>query len=145
MKRNVLLYLSALTILFLLSGCSKDEEEDSYYGKIKDERVVFELNDVPAYVLESYMGYVFICYSEYADEYFTGVPDTSLEVFNDVYDHMIGVSLHDFETYNIPLSSKVYVSASVTNNCRIMPKELNPGIFYDRQVKAYLRDIRLRN
>ena len=63
---------------------------------------------------------------------------------------LIAVKASDFEKYDIPIPSKVYVTASVTNNnsrnIRDMSEmEAESALkFGVRPKKAYLRDILLR-
>lgn len=155
MKKRVFLIWSilAIAVMSLLISCKNDKEmtEDDYpfYADIgEQEQVVLELQDIPAYIYDRYRQYVFICYSKYADEYYESPDPNSLsrEIYEDVQAHCIGVKVSDFEKYNI-LGNKIYISASVTNNCTILalPDDIDPGYAMTLEAKAYLKDLRSRN
>ncbi|MDR2968093.1 MAG: hypothetical protein LBV32_00645 [Tannerellaceae bacterium] len=147
--------LAAVVILIGLISCDKEEGELPYYDEIENEKVIAELDNVPAYVYDTYRDCVFICYSEYADEYykarnedperFYAFPN---EIDEDIWNHQIGVKRADFDTYGIPLNSKVYVSALITNNKAV---KLDPNIIDAAwggralENKAYLINITPRN
>ena len=152
--------LGMLVIAFMgLTACSDDqvEFEFPYYDEIENERVIAKLNNVPAYVYDSFEGCVFICYSKYADEYYKVYnenPDNtakfSMEIRNDIWAHQIGVERSVFYTYGIPLRSKVYISASVTNNQHVKPVPNSNGEIalwshITSANKAYLKNIKPRN
>lgn len=161
MRANI---LGMLAIAFMgLTACSDNEVEVEfpYYDEIENERVIAELNNVPAYVYDSFEGCVFICYSKYADEYYRVYnenPDNtatfSMEIRNDIWEHQIGVRRSDFDTYSlflgISLHSKVYISASVTNNQNVKPVPNSNGEIalwshLTSANKAYLKNIKPRN
>lgn len=152
--------IGMLAIAFMgLAACSKDQGELEFplYEEIKDERVIAELDNVPAYVYDSAMDRVFICYSEYADEYYkiyNENPDYtakfSMEIRNDIWAHQIGVERSVFYTYGISLRSKVYISASVTNNQNVKPVpnsngEISLWSHLTSANKAYLKNLKPRN
>ena len=157
MKTNLFTLIVLLAMLVMgLTACSDDKEIDPYYEDIEDERVIAELEDVPAYVCDSYKGYVFICYSKYADEYYEArnenpenIEEFSPEIRSDIAAHCIGVKLSDFNTYGIELKSKVYVSAYVTNNerAKIVEDGLeDPGWgTLASGKKAYLKNLKPRD
>ena len=157
MKTNSFITLGLLTMLVMgLTACSDDKEIDPYYEDIEDERVIAELEDVPAYVCDSYKGYVFICYSKYADVYYDICHERSedcdecpTEILDDLADHKIGVKLSDFNRYGIELKRKVYVSAYVTNNQRakiIQDGSVDPGWgTLAEGKKSYLKNLKPRN
>ena len=154
-------------LLTISTSCNKDDEVQPWFDKIKNEHVELELMDVPAYVLMKKLDCVIITYSKYIDDYLesqenqdpfiskstknTMLDTTSVDRVN-VFDneYLIGVKASDFEKYDIPIPSKVYVTASVTNNnsrnIRDMSEmEAESALkFGVRPKKAYLRDIRLR-
>ena len=125
------------------AGCSDDEENASWFAEIDNEQIVSTIENVPAYVCYIRKDYVFINYSEHAEDYFVNHIESDLF---DVIDCMVGVSLVDFNKYNIPIGSKVYLSAAITNNNEVITDGmLDPG--YDRffhTPKAYLIDIHIR-
>ncbi len=151
-------------LLTISTSCNKDDEVQPWFDKIKNEHVELELMDVPAYVLMKKLDCVIITYSKYIDDFLepqdpfiskytknSMLDTTSVEVV-DIFDneYLIGVKASDIEKYDIPIPSKVYVTASVTNNnsrnIRDMSEmeaesALKLGV---RPKKAYLRDIRLR-
>ena len=151
-------------LLTISTSCNKDDEVQPWFDKIKNEHVELELMDVPAYVLMKKLVCVIITYSKYIDDFLAPqdpfiskytknsmLDTTSVEVV-DIFDneYLIGVKASDFEKYDIPIPSKVYVTASVTNNnsrnIRDMSEmEAESALkFGVRPKKAYLRDIRLR-
>ena len=165
-------FLLALLLCAGMAGCSDDEEDDriiveTFNGTdgMEGERITQELKYVPAYVRYADLtGYVSVFYSQYADVYwlkdesnpnivkfttwyelYSGGTDEEWDVIN----HRIGIPLKDFEQYDIPFDSKVYISASVTNIGRILDDGHDDWLFdRDRykyiQWKAYLKDIRIR-
>ncbi len=152
-------FISALlAVILALPGCGNDGKETDpypYYDEIENEQVIMELEDVPAYVRDTYRDCVFICYSKYADEYYDAYLRDSLSIYDfpteiqtDIQDHQIGIKLSEFANYEIPLYSKVYVSASVTNNkqVKMIPDGIDPmwGIIATAN-KAYLKYIKPRN
>lgn len=157
MKKRVFLIWSILSLAMVIpfTSCGDDKEmtEDDYpfYADMGDEeQIVSELEDVPAYVYDYYRQYVFICYSKYADDYYLSPDINNLpqEVIEDVHAHRIGVLATDFDKYDLPLNSKVYISASVTNNWHILasPEDFDPGYNQARlSAKSYLKDLRSRN
>ena len=62
MKTNVFKILGILLVLVMgLAGCSDDKEDElTYYDEIEDEKVIAELDNVPAYVFDSFRDYVFV-------------------------------------------------------------------------------------
>ena len=169
-KQPPKLFLALVWIGMLLNintSCNKDDEVQPWFDKLKNEHVELELVDAPAYVLMKKLDCVIITYSKYIDDIdnFLEPQDpfiskytknsmldtTSVEVV-DIFDneYLIGVKASDFEKYDIPIPSKVYVTASVTNNnsrnIRDMSEmEAESALkFGVRPKKAYLRDIRLR-
>lgn len=172
MKKNQLSKLFSILLclgilLNLTSSCSNDDEVQPWFDKVKNEHVELELVDTPAYVLMKKLDCVIITYSKYIDDIddflepqdpfiskstkSTTLDTTSVEVI-DIFDneYLIGVKASDFEKYDIPIPSKVYVTASVTNNnsrnIRDMSEmEAESALKFDvRPKKAYLRNIRLR-
>jgi|LAHS01.1.fsa_nt_gb hypothetical protein len=108
------------------------------------ERITKELVNVPAYVYKEHTindfapqkrdnpracGYVLISYSKWADEYFANYPPKTVEEMFENYDRYkdvmfqstISVKASDFEKFNIPINSKVYLTASITNLGRCCP------------------------
>lgn len=127
---------------------------DTFEGTDK-EKIVFDLKDTPAYVSREDGNYVSICYAEYAYEFYTDRENffkdtpssTFLQIEKDVMDKRIGVAIEDYEKYKIPIGSKVYVSAQVTNRGRIFDEA---DWLFDKSIqpiqrKAYLIDLRIRN
>lgn len=152
MRKTLFLIWSALAIAIvsLLAGCGEDEKTDDDYPFYADigelEQVVKELHDEPAYVYWYQRQYVFICYSKYAEEFYTSPEPNRLPryIYEDVDTLRIGVSVQDFEKYNIPMNTWVYVSATVTDNCSILPipGEFDPGFIRTKAAKAYLKNLR---
>lgn len=157
MKKRVFLIWSILSLAMVIpiTSCGDDKEmtEDDYpfYADMGDEeQIVSELEDVPAYVYDYYRQYVFICYSKYADDYYLSPDINNLpqEVIEDVHAHRIGVLATDFDKYDLPLNSKVYISASVTNTGKILkiPGDVDPEIDQSRlSAKAYLKNLKPRD
>lgn len=152
-----------LAIVPLLAGCDKDDEEEeelilveSFEGTdgMEGEKILFELEDVPAVVLDDHQGYISISYSQYADEFWTTdlTHSRKQEIEDDIIKHRIGVSSQEFNQYDIPFNTKVYISVSVTNLKRRLALEndtLDPWFDIESwnklfQKKAYLKDIRIR-
>lgn len=142
-----------LALMPLLMGCDKeDEEEDlilveSFVGTdgMEGEKIVMELEDVPAYIMQddTIDDYVIIGYSN-PDE----VAERGNEAKEEYSANRIGISTQEFSEFDIPLHSKIYISASVTNVERVLND--GPSIWpmdssLDNLRKAYLRDIRIRN
>lgn len=153
---KLLLPLLACGMLFFgVSSCDKDPElfvTEDFEGT-EGEEIDFTLENVPAYVHGIYEGYVTINYAQYAYEYYheydyykkeLSTPQTEI----DIIDKRIAVSVEEFEKYNIPLKSKVYVSADVTNRGKV----LNEGDhgddwgFVSKCIirKGYLTDLKSR-
>lgn len=138
-----------------VSSCDKDPElfvTEDFEGT-DGEEIDFTLENVPAYVYRIYEGYVTINYAQYAYEYYNDHDYYMKELWsfqadNDIIDKRIAVSVEEFEKYNIPLKSKVYVSAKVTNRGRTLNEGLYDddwGFFSDCiQRKAYLTGLKLR-
>lgn len=155
-------FLLAALLCAGVAGCSDDDEDDriiveTFEGTdgMEGERITQELEDVPAYVTHAWDGYVSVFYSKYADIFWLA-PDSTWKEHGfgydeewDVINHRIGIPLKDFEQYDIPFYSKVYISASITNIGRILD-DGHGDWFFDRdrykyiQWKAYLKDIRIR-
>lgn len=153
MKTKLFFLISLLAaVIVSFGGCGDDKEDlfitDTFEGT-ENEVVVFELENVPAYVTTDYGGYVSIYYSEYVDDYFVNKNFKS-GIEGDIMDHRIGVKLSDYNAYGIPLYSKIYISASVTNRGRALDENgedfgyINGGVL-PVQRKAYLIDLRSRN
>ncbi|MDY3068830.1 MAG: hypothetical protein SOR57_04075 [Parabacteroides sp.] len=158
---KLFLPLLVLGMLFFgVSSCDKDEDVLPWFDEIENEHIEFELKDAPAYVVRELKGYgyVLVSYSEEADEYFglqENMPAKSISNsadttdFPDAEKKMIAVKSSDFEKYNISIPSKVYITASVTNNNTRNIEGLSEiDIEYilrrPQPKKAYLKDIRLR-
>lgn len=156
-----------LALMPLLMGCDKeDEEEDlilveSFAGTdgMEGEKILFELKDVPAYVLDNSIGgseYVSVFYSEHADDYWLKdlSPSQKEKIKDDIIKCRIAISLQELSQYDIPFNSKVYISAHVTNIIRrqMLEDETDTvDYWFDTnnwnrcfQKKAYLKDIRIR-
>lgn len=168
LKNYLIIKTFSFVLLGLLSllGCSEDNREDPYYDLNVKETVTAELENIPAYVLDYDKDCVFLCYSEYADVYynyhFWGTGNSFPEednmtddehakikkVIESITTHVIGVSKADFDKYNIKVHSKVYVTASVTDNCSVYEKSNINGIIplkgYSLSYHAYLQNIEPR-
>lgn len=157
-KRVVDIFRSGLIYLGVWAGmasCGDDVFVTNTFDGTDKEEIVLELKDAPAYVSCEDGEYVSICYAEYAYEFYTDrekfFKDTPSSIFlqieKEVMDKRIGVAVEDFDEYHIPIGSKVYVSAQVTNRGRIFDEE---DWLFDKSVqpiqrKAYLTGLRIRN
>lgn len=150
------LLFSTLLLLAMgmtLTACSNDEDEQeqevSYWDESYPEKIVEKLVDTPAYVTSELVPksgeYTTILYSLNAE---------SLDVAVNSNDYS-GVGAICVETAKltenkIPLHSKVYITASVTNRCRLNPDyAIKYYGFYDLgwanlPNKAYLHKIRIK-
>lgn len=157
-KRRFIRSLLALPLVPWLAGCDKDDEEEeliiveSFAGTdgMKGEKILFELKNVPAVVRYEQNGYVTVYYSKYADEYFK---DNRLHCqdIKDIAAKRIGIALEEFNTYDIPFNSKIYISSAVTNITKFHSDDRDEfdwwfGLEYEEFLykKAYLKDIRIR-
>lgn len=156
LMKTLVFYLFELLFVFLAIGCDKEERPPyPYYAEMEDEEITQELENVPGYVVRTELDCVFICYSEYADEY-------ALEYFNDglstyqnmdeaiqkdLKGHTIGVAKTDFEKSRLSIPCKVYFSASVTNNIFKCSEDDFDYVFCANAFyyKAYLKDVKSRN
>ena len=153
MEQSIYLF-SLLSLLLFMGGCNDEEEmeQQPYYYTIEDEVVTEELNNVAGYAVWTELDCVFICYSEYADEYapeyfkdgvWNGEDE---EILNDLQAHMVGVSREEFEKRGVRVPCKVYFSASVTNNNKVVNYGPTFNLFWlDVSYKAYLQDVKQRN
>ena len=151
------LLFSALLLLAMgmaVTACSSDEDgseeqEVSYWDESYPEKIVEKLVDTPAYVTSELVPksgeYTTILYSLNAE---------SLDVAVNSNDYS-GVEAICVETAKltenkIPLHSKVYITASVTNRCRLNPDYaikyygLYDSGWANLPNKAYLNKIRIR-
>ncbi len=142
-----------------------------YFDEMADEEVIYELEDEPGYVLNIYDGYAFISCSKYVDEFLaypddggfnmpmidpspvsdrvtypkdTTIvydPDYAYFLSCEVLKEQIGVFIDDFRKYDIQVGSKVYVTASITNNRKDL---INNPESINKISKAYLHDLRVR-
>ena len=168
-KQPSKLFLALVWIGMLLNintSCNKDDEVQPWFNEIENEYVEFELEDAPAYVVAKQLDCIMINYSKYIDDYVEwqesqdpfvsksrtySMPDTGyIDWLDDIEKCLIAVKASDFEKNNISIHSKVYVTASVTNNDSrntegMTTEDAESAIKYGpRPKKAYLRDIRLR-
>lgn len=146
--------LLTLSVVLLFPGCGDDLiVAESLDDDTTGEKVVLELKDHPAYVVEEKDGYVTICYADRVDEIYgeAFLQDLGDEVFMDIQldamRHLMAVKAEDFRSYGIDLCSGVYVTASVTNKACAYPvaKWYQPDraepVFLH---KAYLKGLRPR-
>lgn len=145
MKKWIVYLWCLVAVVGAGTGCSDDEKENSWFAEIDNEQIVSRIEDAPAYVYATRKDYVFINYSEHADDYFINNINIDTCVF-DIIDCMIGVSLADFNKYNIPIGSKVYITAEITNNNEVITEGMfDPGYdMFFHTPKAYLINIRIR-
>ena len=157
-KQTVNTLISKLIYLGLfvsMTSCNDDLFITNTFEGTDKEEIVLELKDVPAYVSCEDGKYVSSCYAEYAYEFYTDrekffedtPSSTFLQIEKNVMDKRIGVAIEDYDKYKIPIGSKVYVSAQVTNRGRIFDEE---DWQFDKSIqpiqrKAYLTGLRIRN
>lgn len=144
-----------LAIVPLLAGCDKDDEEgeglivvESFEGTdgVEGERIIAELEDVPAVIRYERHEYVSLCHADHAEEYYI---NENLSYSLEIIKALIAIKTAEFDDYDLPLNTKVYISASITNVVRHFDDSVldddwfwHPGPIY--QHKAYLKEIRLR-
>ena len=141
--------LLLLAMGMAVTACSSEEQEFSYWDESYPEKIVEKLVDTPAYVTSELVPksgeYTTILYSLNAE---------SLDVAVNSNDYS-GVGAICVETVKltenkIPLHSKVYITASVTNRSRLNPDYaikyygLYDSGWANLPNKAYLHKIRIR-
>ena len=146
------LLFSTLLLLAMgmtLTACSNDEDEQeqevSYWDESYPELIIEELVDIPAYVdtieTRTNGAYTKILFSRY-HPYDADSLDVAISSnFNPFLTRIVLVETAKLEKYNIPLHSKVYITASVTNRHWNI---VDPGFSIDLPFKAYLHKIRIR-
>lgn len=161
MKTKLIYLFGMLALLLSATGCDKEDTLTiPYYAEMEDEVITKEVENISGYVVCKELDCVFICYSEYADEYALEYFKNGLQVNHnmneaiqkDLKAHTIGVAKTDFEKSRLPIPCKVYFSASITNNDCLFGIG-NYSMFSEPQAfpgtafcyKAYLKNIKQRN
>lgn len=156
MKTKIVYLLGLLVLLLSATSCDKEDTPTiPYYAEMEDEVITKEVENISGYVVCKELDCVFICYSEYADEYALEYFKNGLQVNHnmneaiqkDLKAHTIGVAKTDFEKNRLPIPCKVYFSASITNNIHRYLEDDFDYMFGSNAYyyKAYLKDIKQRN
>ena len=160
MKKSTLRFFWVMIFACLLlpaglTACRGDDEEEiSFWDESYPEEIVEELVDVPAYVetIDELSYGIYTCV-----HYHKSHPNNA-ELLDAVINsgdyseiRTIVVETEKLKKENIPLHSKVYITASVTNRCRINANYMKQKHgFVDTgwlnfASKAYMHKIRERN
>ncbi len=137
--------LLLLAMGMAVTACSSEEQEFSYWDESYPERIIEELVDIPAYVdtidTRTNGAYTKILFSRYHPYDADSLDAAISSNFNPFLTRIVLVETAKLEKYNIPLHSKVYITASVTNRHWNI---VDPGFSIDLPFKAYLHKIRIR-
>lgn len=140
-----LLFSALILFATTMTACSSEEQEVSFWDESYPELIIEKLVDIPAYVdtIETITNgaYTRILFSR-NHPYNADSLDVAISSNSKVFlTRIILVETAKLGRYNIPLHSKTYITASVTNRHLNI---IDPGFSIDLPYKAYLHEIRIR-